>query len=69
MKTRIKIRMLTWYWGNFVTFPTNKPIPSGFEKYTDEEHGWQHSEEFKKGQKRPYQNGDKGTYESMVRQS
>ena len=50
MTKRIKIRMKTWYWGNYCTFPANREIPQDFEIYIEKDHGWNHSEEYKKGQ-------------------
>jgi len=47
----IKVRMPTWYWGNYVT---HHCVPSGFELYQEEKHGWIHSEEYKSGMKEPY---------------
>lgn len=42
----MKIRFKTWYWGAYCIY-NGKAIPEGFEEYSEELHGWQHSEEFK----------------------
>lgn len=59
MSKRIKIRLSSWYWGNYEW--SDSPIcrKNGwkigatchgyiFEEYNEEKHGWHHSEEFKK---------------------
>jgi hypothetical protein len=56
VKTKyIKIRMHSWYWGNFCLFKMNQAIPKDFELYKEDIHGWHNSEEFKNGRLEPYQ--------------
>jgi len=60
-----KYRMSSWYWGNYVIQLANgrwednhgKGLSESkffsiadLEPYIEEEHGWHHSEEFKKGE-------------------
>lgn len=50
----IKIRRLTWYWGNYIevkAFPTGIDA-ADYELYDEEKHGWHHSEEHKVMEKR-----------------
>lgn len=54
----IKIRMSTWYWGNYWLHNSKEPIPTDFEEYKENEHGWHHSEEFSKGRLVPYAGWD-----------
>lgn len=55
---RIKLRMKNWYWGNFVTKPLPFTSITDYEPYTEELHGWHHSEEFKTGHRKlPYNKG------------
>lgn len=51
LMARRKIRYKTWYWGSYVlegehgfTLTTD-----GFELYVEAQHGWHHSDEFRKG--------------------
>lgn len=64
MRSRIKIRMLTWYWGNYVTYPQGKPIPKDFELYEEDKHGWHLSEEYSMGHSKPF-NQDMGKWEEL----
>lgn len=55
-KPKRKIRLNTWYWGNWVYEGEHgfKLSEKGFELYDEEKHGWHHSEEYKNGQKEKY---------------
>lgn len=60
-----KLRMTTWYWGNFVTSPLPHTKRSDYEVYSEQAHGWQHSEEFKSGYMlRPYNSPNVETKET-----
>ncbi len=50
-----KLRIATWYWGNFVTRPLKHTKRTDYELYNEEKHGWHRSEEFKNGQLKPYE--------------
>ena len=65
MSKRIKIRLASWYWGNWEWSDSYYCKKNGwkigakahgyeFEEYIESEHGWHHSEEYKKGQLTPY---------------
>lgn len=45
----VKVRFHSWYWGNYclATNKEAKNLPTGFELYNEELHGWHNSEEFK----------------------
>ncbi len=45
----MKLRMKTWYWGNYVTRPLPYTKLSDYEPYIEELHGWHHSEEYRTG--------------------
>ncbi len=60
---RIKIRLSSWYWGNYEW--SDSPLCKSnnwklgvevcgyfFEEYIEKEHGWHHSEEYKKGMRK-----------------
>lgn len=55
-KIRKKLRMKSWYWGNWAyenSWMDSIKISlkdTEFEEYIEEIHGWHHSEEFKNGQ-------------------
>ena len=59
MATRKKIRLSSWYWGTWVWSDSYTAKKNGwklggtafgyiFEEYSEEKHGWHHSEEYKK---------------------
>jgi hypothetical protein len=61
---RIKIRLSSWYWGNYVWSDSRDAKRNGwavgktahghtFEEYIEAEHGWHHSEEYANGQLTP----------------
>lgn len=59
MSKLIKIRLSSWYWGNY-ELSTSYLVKKNkwkigdklngyvFEEYIEDEHGWHHSEEFKR---------------------
>jgi hypothetical protein len=62
---RTKIRLSSWYWGNYVWSDSYLAKKNGwrigstahghiFEEYEESKHGWHHSEEYAKGQLTPY---------------
>ncbi len=52
-----KLRMKTWYWGNYVTSPLPHTFIRDYEEYIEALHGWHHSEEFKSGYRLTPYNG------------
>jgi hypothetical protein len=50
----IKVRHKNWYWGNYVIVEQAFPMDPDFEVYIEDRHGWHKSEEYMKGQLKPY---------------
>ena len=51
-----KYRFPTWYWGKFTTLQEIEKEGwnlKDFEEYSEELHGWHHSEEYKKEESKP----------------
>ena len=50
----MKVRFHTWYWGNYCLAKEGATLPWGLEPYSEEQHGWKNSIEWKEEQRPEY---------------